>query len=121
MSHRQAIEAVMVSRMGSAAPKASGPEAEALRQLLLRQRQQIRAELSGKQLTLDFQKKDDDLNASEKAQKKQLQLDRESMEQRLIEVEDELQDEPAQIEDLYNVALPRLEPVGLVYLWPGMM
>ena len=26
--------------------------------------------------------------------------------------------EPVQIRDLYRIALRRLEPVGLVYLWP---
>jgi hypothetical protein len=40
------------------------------------------------------------------------------MDERLVAIESELQREPAQIEALYKVALRRLEPVGLVFLWP---
>ena len=40
------------------------------------------------------------------------------MEDRLPAIEDELVREPEAIRALYQVELRRLEPVGLVYLWP---
>ncbi len=40
------------------------------------------------------------------------------MKQRLKEIDSEISTEPAQLKSLYEVVLPRLEPVGLVYLWP---
>jgi hypothetical protein len=40
------------------------------------------------------------------------------MQGRLQALERELESEPAEIEALYRVSLQRLEPVGLVYLWP---
>ena len=40
------------------------------------------------------------------------------MDDRLVSIEEEIESEPRQIEALYKVALRRLEPVGLVFLWP---
>lgn len=37
---------------------------------------------------------------------------------RLDEIREELKTEPSRIEDLYTVKATRVEPVGLVYLWP---
>ena len=37
---------------------------------------------------------------------------------RLEEIRGELKTEPTRIEDLYTVKARRVEPVGLVYLWP---
>lgn len=86
-------------------------EAEALRRVLERQRAQIQGVLQGKQLVLDFR-------ASEEAQREQLQHDRRYMEQRLDAIEGEIETEPRAIEELFQVAVRRLEPVGLVFLWP---
>jgi hypothetical protein len=36
----------------------------------------------------------------------------------LAELETELETEPARIRDVYEVRARRIEPVGLVYLWP---
>ena len=63
------------------------------------------------QLVLDF-------SGAEKAQREQLEKDRDYMEQRLVDIEREIETEPGQIEGLYRVAVRRLEPVGLMYLWP---
>ena len=41
------------------------------------------------------------------------------MTERLAELAQEREREPARIEALYQVALRRLSPVGLVYLWPA--
>jgi hypothetical protein len=40
------------------------------------------------------------------------------MEQRLTELAKEEKEQPERIEQRYEVVLPRLEPVGLVYLIP---
>ena len=40
------------------------------------------------------------------------------MDDRLASIEKEIEAEPKQIEAIYKVALRRLEPVGLVFLWP---
>jgi hypothetical protein len=41
------------------------------------------------------------------------------MQERLKEIATEREREPARIETLYEVALRRVSPVGLVYLWPA--
>jgi hypothetical protein len=37
---------------------------------------------------------------------------------RLVEIEREIQDEPARVRASYEIRASRLEPIGLVYLWP---
>ncbi|MBK8172794.1 MAG: hypothetical protein IPK60_20990 [Sandaracinaceae bacterium] len=54
----------------------------------------------------------------EKDQQRQFTDDRKHMKQRLKEIDSEISTEPAQLKSLYEGVLPRLEPVGLVYLWP---
>ncbi|MBN1654424.1 MAG: DISARM system SNF2-like helicase DrmD [Deltaproteobacteria bacterium] len=87
-------------------------EAEALRGILLSQQELIQDKLSGTQLELSFDQ------SKEREQLRQYQDERKWMEQRLKHIENELESEPAEIEALYKVSVRRLEPVGLVYLWP---
>lgn len=89
-------------------------EAEALRQILFAQRTLIQKKLSATQLGFDFEFDE----VKERDQLRQWEDERKWMEQRLTHIERELQTEPADIEALYQVSLKRLEPVGLVYLWP---
>lgn len=49
---------------------------------------------------------------------RQLEADRRHWGRRLIQIEDELKGEPARIRAVYHVQAERVEPVGLVYLWP---
>ncbi len=87
-------------------------EADALREILEDQRKAILDIIQGQtQTAFDFVEK-------EKAQQRQFEDDRKHMEQRLIAIDKEIENEPAQIKDLYRVVLQRLEPVGLIYLWP---
>jgi hypothetical protein len=87
-------------------------ESDALRGILERQREAIREVLEGPiQLALEF-------GEADKEQRRQFEDDRKHMEQRLRDIDKEIATEPAQIEELYRVVLPRLEPVGLIYLWP---
>ncbi|HEX2881549.1 MAG TPA: hypothetical protein VHO25_18595, partial [Polyangiaceae bacterium] len=84
-------------------------EAEALRKILKTQRETIKKTLSS-QLSLF-----EELSADER---KQWQNDKEHMSARLDAIDREIETEPKEIEALYKVSLQRLEPVGLVYLWP---
>lgn len=85
-------------------------EAEALRNILETQRKAISRALEGQQIELFKDLAPDEL--------KQWENDKEHMQKRLTAIEQELRTEPADIEALYKVSLKRLEPVGLVYLWP---
>jgi hypothetical protein len=87
-------------------------EAEALRKILEAQRRAIGDALSW-QLDLPFEE-----TAADRVQKEQLEHDRRHMQARLDQLEQEMVSEPEQIRHLYQVVLRRLQPVGLVYLWP---
>ena len=88
-------------------------EARQLRVTLDRQRQRVEAEL-GKheaaevQLTLEF-------NDEEKRQR---QADVAAWRRRLSQFDRDLETEPSRIREFYEVRARRVEPVGLVYLWP---
>jgi len=84
-----------------------------LRETLERQRERVRDELEKTepelhQLTLGF---DDD-------EKRQLEADVRSWRVRLTQFDRDLEHEPRRIRDFYAVRARRVEPVGLVYLWP---
>ena len=88
-------------------------EAKAMVDLLQSQKQRIQKELPGKQeavkqLTLEFSE----------AERRQLKLDVQSLEDRLTKIDRELETEPQRIRQAYEVQADRIEPVGLVYLWP---
>ena len=84
-------------------------ESKQMREILESQRKHIAAtaEKSG-QAILPF--RDDEL--------RQLEANRKHWGRRLAEIETELETEPARIRDVYEVRARRIEPVGLVYLWP---
>ena len=78
--------------------------------LLERQRQRI-AEAAGKddgQMMFDF----------DEAERRQREADRRAWTRRLEAIETELETEPARIADAYQVRAVRVDPLGLVYLWP---
>ncbi len=87
-------------------------EAQALTLILQRQRDAIDAAI-GHQTSLFYAMTD--LPAPER---RQWHLDRDHMEARRLNIQQELIDEPRHLRDLYRVALRRVEPVGLIYLWP---
>ncbi|GAB4209394.1 MAG: DISARM system SNF2-like helicase DrmD [Sandaracinaceae bacterium] len=87
-------------------------EADALRAILEKQRNAIVQAIEERhQLSFDF-------TPEEEAQKRQFEDDEKHMHERLVTLQLELEREPAQLEALYRVVLHRLEPVGLVVLWP---
>ena len=51
-------------------------------------------------------------------EQRQLESDRRHWVKRLEAIDRELADEPQRIRGIYNVKAQRIEPIGLVYLWP---
>jgi superfamily II DNA or RNA helicase len=88
-------------------------EAKDLRETLERQRQRVSEELakhegSLDQLTLGFVEEE----------RRQLEADMRAWRIRLEQFDRDLTGEPDRIVDFYTVRARRIEPVGLVYLWP---
>jgi len=52
------------------------------------------------------------------ADRRQLDDDRRAWDRRLGRIGDELETEPRRIREGYEVRAARLDPVGIVYLWP---
>ncbi|WP_437202061.1 DISARM system SNF2-like helicase DrmD [Planctomicrobium sp. SH664] len=90
-------------------------ESRAMREILETQQKHISdtlrkmEKLDTKQLRFDFD------NEEEQAQ---LDANKRYWVKRLEELKTELKTEPSRIEELYSVKARRVEPVGLVYLWP---
>jgi hypothetical protein len=91
--------------------KRADKEAEDMKEILEAQRKRL-TETSKKhsdsQLTFEF-------DADEQ---RQLDSNRRHWEKRLKAIDRELATEPARIRSIYEVKARRIEPVGLVYLWP---
>lgn len=51
-------------------------------------------------------------------ERRQIEADKRHWDRRLGQLDEELQTEPERIEAIYKVKARRVEPVGLVYLWP---
>ena len=51
-------------------------------------------------------------------EQRQLEADRRAWKHRLEAIERELKSEPRRIDEIYTVHATRIEPIGLVYLWP---
>ena len=88
-------------------------EGRDLRRVLERQQDRVSKELArheseSAQLTLGFS--DDE--------RRQLESDMRSWKVRLKQFSRDLEEEPNRIRNFYNVRATRIEPVGLVYLWP---
>jgi len=87
-------------------------EADELRGILDRQRQAIEQALQrGQQVSLRLEEADE-------AEQRQFRADQRHMQQRLERIEREREEQPAEIVAGYEVMARRLEPLGLVYLWP---
>jgi len=81
----------------------------AIEQQARRVREQLeRSRTEYRQLTLDFDKEEE----------RQFRLDQRAWELRLEQFERELASEPQRVRAFYEVRAQRIEPVGLIYLWP---
>ncbi len=91
--------------------KRAEQEATAMRTILEAQKTRV-AETATKykdpQLLLDF---DDD-------EQRQLESNKRHWDKRLHAIDQELATEPVRIRSIYEVKAQRIEPIGLVYLWP---
>ncbi|PYS35069.1 MAG: helicase, partial [Acidobacteria bacterium] len=91
-------------------------EAKAMRDILETQKKHIQAtyarheSMDDRQLRLNY--------GDELEELRQLELNKRYWAKRLDSIETELNTEPERIRDLYQVKARRVEPVGLVYLWP---
>ena len=85
-------------------------ESQSMIELLEGQRRRIAAAASSddRQMTLDFNP----------VERRQHEADRRAWRRRLAKIEDELESEPSRIADTYRVRAHRIEPLGIVYLWP---
>lgn len=88
-------------------------EARDLREILERQRSRVREELERtepnfQQLTLGF----------DAEERRQLEANMSAWRVRLAQFDRDLEHEPRRIREFYDVRAKRIEPVGLVYLWP---
>jgi hypothetical protein len=85
-------------------------EAKDMRQILEDQKKRIvaTAEKNRQPTLLDYLEEE----------RRQIEADKRHWDRRLGQIDRELQTEPARIEANYRVTARRVEPVGLVYLWP---
>lgn len=100
-------------------------EAEALTALLQRQIDRVRDAMRTKQppeapeqIEL-FGPTEDDIRKQHERELRQFEADRRSWDGKLLRLQQELDSEPAKVRQGYEVQARRLEPVGLVYLWPA--
>ena len=88
-------------------------EERQLRETLEGQHERVETELrrqegGGIQLVIEFSEEE----------KRQRQADVASWRTRLAQFDRDLETEPARIREFYTVRAKRVEPLGLVYLWP---
>jgi ERCC4-related helicase len=100
-------------------------EAEALAALLQRQIDRVREAINDKkapeqpaQMDL-FGPSDEDMRKQRERELRQFEADRRSWDGKLLRLQQELDREPDKVRQGYEVQARRLEPVGLVYLWPA--
>ncbi|HFD17064.1 MAG TPA: helicase [Rhodospirillales bacterium] len=86
-------------------------EATDLARILENMGRRIAARLDMRQQELDF-----DL-----AERRQIDAERREQRRRLASIERDIEERPARIRQHYEVRAVRLEPVGIVYLWPREM
>lgn len=98
-------------RAGKMLASRATAEARAMEELLTLQERAIRKELESRtQLPLEL---------SDPRERAAWLADNKAMASRLEAISAERESEPRRIEALYDVALSRVTPLGLVYLWPG--
>ena len=85
-------------------------ESDAMRELLAAQERSIRKELAARtQLPLEL---------ADGRELSAWKADTQAMTDRLTKIAEERDSEPKHIEALYDVALIRVTPIGMIYLWP---
>jgi SNF2 family DNA or RNA helicase len=106
-THLDRIAKRQVSEAQKKLAKRGEAEAKAMEVILRDQRARIVSKRDEKQLTFD-----------EVLDKRQYEADRRHWDKRLAALSQEMVDEPKRIRAAYEVKAERVEPVGVVYLWP---
>ena len=84
-------------------------ESDSMRELLERQHTRIAGAVrESRQMAIDFGA----------AERRQHEADRRAWDRRLKQIEEELESEPRRIAETWTVRAVRVDPVGIVYLWP---
>ena len=84
-------------------------ESDSMRELLERQHTRIvGAVRESRQMAIDF----------DAVERRQHEADRRAWDRRLKQIEEELESEPRRIAETWTVRAVRVDPVGIVYLWP---
>lgn len=86
-------------------------EALSLKRILEEQRATIGEEL-GRQLAFNLEV------PAEREQAEQWKRDRNHLQRRLVEIDQEVATQPEELKRYYEVRLTRIVPVGMIYLWP---
>ena len=110
LSHLESRAAELAERAKARLAERAETEGRSMTELLERQRKRI-ADAAGaddRQMTLDF----------DPAERRQREADRRAWARRLEAIQKELETEPRRIVDTYTVRAVRVDPLGLVYLWP---
>jgi len=112
LPHLEARSAEYAKDAAASLSKRAEAEAKAMREILETQKKHIEDTVTrhdrGGQMLLEFSEEE----------RRQLESNRRYWGQRLAALEGELRTEPDRIRDLYDVRAQRIEPVGLIYLWP---
>jgi hypothetical protein len=66
-----------------------------------------------------FGPSEDEIRKQAEREMRQFESDRRSWDGKLLRLQSDLENEPEQVRQSYQVQARRLEPVGLVYLWPA--
>ena len=106
---------VLVERASKKLTDRGEKEAAAMVDILLGQQRRIQQEIDELNRTPDGQMA---FTFKDPAERRQREADSRYWPQRLREIERELVDEPARIRAAYQVKAVRVDPVGLIYLWP---
>jgi hypothetical protein len=116
-----------VSEQGAIADLAENGRREAaeMATLLRRQIDKVREAMRGKeppkapeQLEF-FGPSEDEVRNQHEREMRQFEADRRSWDGKLLRLQHELESEPEKVRRGYEVQARRLEPVGLIYLWPA--
>jgi len=94
-------------------------EAVALRSLLQRQLERVERERTTSdpaQATLDL--RTDEQRLRDELERRQREADRRSWDDKIKRLTDDLEKEPDRVRSGYGVIARRLEPIGMIYLWP---
>ena len=107
--HLQRRAEGLIDRVKAQLAARAEAESGSMRALLERQRMRIAGAVGeSRQMAIGF----------DATERRQHEADRRAWDRRLRQIEDELESEPRRIAETWTVRAVRVDPVGLVYLWP---